>query len=639
MPARRNAAAEAQVPLRPHEQSAKTNVLFGFMSSPCGKLIMACGTGETFTRLKIAEDVVRNQELPMTNTEFNSPPDRATRMTSPASTSSSRDTRIAGGALRRLLALLLGIGLAGLAQTVRAETPRLVVAIVVDQLRYDYLERFSGLFPPGGFRLFTEKGAFLTFARYDYCPTVTGPGHASIFGGCGPSMHGIIANDWIDRKTGLGVYCCGDDSVHGVGTGTNSSRVSPRNFIGSNFADQLRLQYRSKVVGVSMKDRGAILPAGKKPAGAYWFDSKSGNFVTSSYYVPELPDWVARFNARHRAAAFADTNWNRLAKLKDYPYPDDGPGEGRLGGETNSLFPHRILFKKDDGFDAVVATPFGNQILEEFAEAAIEGEGLGRGPQPDLLCVSFSSLDAVGHRFGPYSHEAQDALLRLDRQLADLFRFLDAKVGLHRVQMVLTADHGVMPNPEFAVSQGLDGRRINEADLLVDLLNRLDKAFGAGKYLLKPGFYGGDLYFNQGTLREKGLKPAKVAAFIRDWALSSGKFQACYSRDQLLEGLAPGMVGRLTLNGYHAERGGDVVLIPKPFFVPSSGAAGTTHGSPFTQDTHVPVLFYGTVFNRGRFADEFYISDIAPTLCAALRMDAPSGCTGRPFVKVLRNAH
>ena len=534
------------------------------------------------------------------------------------------------------LLTLLGCGLMGLAMPARAENPRLIVAIVVDQLRYDYLERFEDQFTRDGFRLFTRKGTFMTFARYDYCPTVTGPGHASVLGGCGPAMHGIIANDWIDRKTGRGVYCCGDDSVHGVGTATNNSRVSPRNFIGSNFADQLRLHHGSKVVGISMKDRGAILPAGKKPAGAYWFESKSGNFVTSSYYTEELPAWVTAFNARQRAASFAGATWDRLLAPKLYVSPDAGPGEGSLSGETNILFPHRVIFKKDDGFDAVTSTPFGNQILEEFAEAAMEGEQLGRGPRPDLLCISFSSLDAVGHRFGPYSHEAQDAVLRLDRQLAELFRYLDRKIGLHRVQMVLTADHGVMPNPEFSKSEGLDGQRINESELLVELLSRLDQRFGPGKYFLKPGLYGGNLYFNHTTLREKYLQPSQVADFIREWALSSGKFQACYSRQQLLDGLAPGMVGRLAINGYHAERGGDVVLIPKPFFVPSSGTTGTTHGSPYSQDTHVPVLFYGSAFKQGRFADEFSISDIAPTLCAALHIDLPSGNVGKPFVKVLR---
>jgi len=520
---------------------------------------------------------------------------------------------------------------------IQAETPRLVVAIMVDQLRYDYLERYDRLFTDDGFKLFTRRGVFMTFARYDYCPTVTAPGHATFLSGCTPAMHGIIANDWIDKKTRLGMYCCGDSSVWGVGTATNNSQVSPRNFIGSTFADQLRLHFGSKVVGISMKDRGAILPAGKKPAGAYWFESKSGNFVTSSYYHQELPAWVQEFNGRRRAAAFAGQAWDRLVDARHYLYADAAPGEGKLSGETNSIFPHRVDPQTTNGFDAVVVSPFGNEILAEFARAAIEGETLGRGPQPDLLCVSFSSVDAVGHRFGPYSHEVQDAVLRLDRQLAGLFRYLDRRIGLKRVAMVLSADHGITPNPEFAASEGLEGQRLNESQLMVELMGQLDERFGSGKYFLKPNLYGGNLYFNHDTLREKGLPPETVAVFIRDWALGTGKFQAAYTREQLLDGRAPGLVGHLAQNGYNAERGGDMMLIPKPFAIPSSGTSGTTHGSPYIPDTHVPVLFYGTAFRTGRYADEFYITDIAPTLCAALRIDAPSGCMGKPFVKALRN--
>jgi len=522
------------------------------------------------------------------------------------------------------------------AASVRSETPRLVVAIMVDQLRYDYLERYQAQFTDDGFQRFLRKGVFMTFARYDYCPTVTAPGHATFLSGCTPAMHGIIANDWIDKKTRLGMYCCGDSSVQGVGTVTNDNQVSPRNLIGSGFADQLRLHYGSRVIGISMKDRGAILPAGRKPAGAYWFESKSGNFVTSSYYRADLPAWVQEFNGRRRAASFAGRIWDRLVDARHYRNPDAGPGEGKLAGETNSVFPHRVDPKTKDGFDAVTSTPFGNEILAEFARATIEGEGLGRGPQPDLLCVSFSSVDAVGHRFGPYSQEVQDAVLRLDRELAGFFRYLDRRIGLRRVTMVLSSDHGVSPDPEFAMSEGLDGQRFKEAPFMVDLLGALDARFGAGKYFLKPNLYGGNLYFNHDTLREKGLAPETVAVFIRDWVLATGKFQAAYTRGQLLEGHAPGLVGHLAQNGYNAERGGDMMLILKPFIIPSSDTSGTTHGAPYTQDTHVPVLFYGSAFRPGRYADEFYISDIAPTLCAALHIAPPSGCMGRPFVKALR---
>jgi predicted AlkP superfamily pyrophosphatase or phosphodiesterase len=530
--------------------------------------------------------------------------------------------------------LFVGMVFLGMMVSARAETPKLVVAILVDQLRYDYLERFQDQFTTNGFRMFLDRGAFMTFARYDYSPTVTGPGHASFLSGSTPAMHGIIANDWIDKKTRRNVYCCDDPSVEGVGT-TNGNRMSPRNFIGATFADQLRLHYQSKVVGISMKDRGAILPAGKKPTGAFWFETRSGNFVTSSYYTTDLPDWVKTFNGQRRVAGFADAEWDRLIDPSRYERPDDRAGEGRLSGERDQTFPHKVNLSDNGGYDAIMPTPFGNQLLEEFAEAAIVGERLGQGSRPDLLCVSFSSVDYAGHKFGPYSQEVQDIVLRLDRQLGRLFGFLDRTIGLANVAMVLTADHGVTPTPEFAAQQGLDGGRLNDSAFLVDLMGQLSARFGAAKYLLSPKLYGWNLYFNHDTLKDKNLSSEEVGRFVRDWALSTGKIQACYTREQLLDGLAPGPVGQMVLNGYNAERGGDVVLIPKPFIISGSGNSGTTHGSPYTMDSHVPVLFFGRMFRPGRYAADFHITDIVPTLCAGLHMDEPPICTGRPFIPVL----
>lgn len=518
-----------------------------------------------------------------------------------------------------------------------AAAPKLVVTLLVDQLRYDYLERFHDQFTTNGFKLFTEHGAFMTFARYNYFPTVTAPGHASFLSGAPPAVHGIIGNDWFDKQARKQMYCCDDPSVKGVGSDSDKIKMSPRNFIGANFSDQMRLHHRSKVVGISMKDRGAILPAGKKPLGAYWFESKSGNFVTSTYYMNELPAWVKAFNDRKLPATFVGQTWDRLLDAKFYQWNDDAPGEGTLTGEKSVTFPHAIKPSAADGFETFMPTPFGNQLLAEFARAAIEGEQLGQGPQPDVLCVSFSSIDYCGHKFGPYSHEVQDITLRLDRQLGELFRYLDGKFGMNNVLLMLTADHGVAPNPEFATQQGFDGQRLNESQLMMELMDKMSAKFGAGKYFLTSKIYEGNLYFNHETLQEKKLAVAEVSAFIRDWALATGKFQPCYTREQLLDGRAPGLLGQTVLNGYNAERNGDVVLIPKPFIIPSTTKSGTTHGSPYGYDTHIPVLFYGAAFKPGRYADEFYITDIAPTLCAALHVDQPPGSIGKPFVKVLAN--
>jgi len=531
--------------------------------------------------------------------------------------------------------LLLAAAWTSIGQAEAPKRPKLVLAVLVDQFRYDYVERFHDQLVEGGLKRLTDQGAFMTFARYDYFPTITAPGHASYLSGTTPASHGIIANDWYDKRTKKMTYCVSDPEVNGLGTNAPAGRMSPKNFIGPNFSDMMRMHYQSKVIGVSIKDRGAILPAGKKPAGAYWFEPASGNFISSTYYRNELPEWVQKFNERHRAQEFVGQKWDLLLDKKEYPWPDNAAGEGTLSGEKTVTFPHAVAAAKE-GFANVIPTPFGNQLLVEFAEAALDGEQLGQGPQPDVFTVSFSSIDYNGHRFGPYSREVQDMVLRFDRQLAELFKYVDQKLGAGNVDIVLTADHGVMPTPEFAAEQGLGGQRVDPLDLVGDLMKKLEEHFGPGRYLQVPRLIEGNLYLNHDQLKEKNLSLADVVSFIREWAFDTGKFQACYSREQLLDGRAPGAIGERVIKGYNAERSGDVVLIFKPYTI-SWGATGTTHGSPYSYDTHIPILFHGPSFRPGRYPDEFYITDIVPTLCAAMHIDEPAGSTGKPLGKILVN--
>ncbi len=541
--------------------------------------------------------------------------------------------------------LALAVGLAN-AKAAPPKAPKLVVAILVDQLRYDYLDRFHAQFVEGGLRELTDKGAFMTFAQYNYYPTITAPGHASFFSGSSPMMHGVIANDWFDKRSGEMMYCVEDAGVSGVGTkpDAKAGKMSPCNFTGATVADQMRLHWGSKVVSMSVKDRGAILPAGKKPAGAYWFESASGNFITSSYYQNELPAWVKTFNDSKRPDAFVGQTWERLLDEKQYSESDESAGESHLAGEKGSTFPHKVIKEEAEGYEPILSTPYGNQLLMEFAKAAIEGEKLGQGSNPDLLCVSFSSIDYCGHKFGPYSQEVHDITLRLDRQLKELFAYLDKKVGLANVVMVLTADHGVAPNPENAREQGLDGGRPAVTDMLVELQSKVAERFGEGRYFLspkgslKPRLVEGNLYFDHAVLAEKKLQPEVLTDFIREWALSTGVVHAVYSRQQLLEGRAPGVIGQRIANGFNGERSGDAVIILKPWLIAGTGkpATGTTHGSPFSYDTHIPIIFYGAPFKTGRYADEFSITDLAPTLSAALGIQEPPMCMGKPLVRALK---
>lgn len=542
--------------------------------------------------------------------------------------------------LRRLRPNLLPLALASLLlaapATSPASPPKLVVAIIVDQLRYDYLEALHPHFSQGGFRLLSEKGAALTFAHYNYAPTVTGPGHASAFSGSTPSMHGIIGNDWFDKRARLMVNCVNDPDAAPVGAGEAAPRRSPRNMIGDNFADEMRLRFHSKVVGISLKDRGAILPAGRKPLGAFWFDSPSGRFITSSYYASELPAWMTQFNARQIPQSFNGQKWSRLKTPDVYAGPAQAIGASPLPGEKTASFDHTVAPSPTEGFETLVPTPFGNQLLTDLALAAVDGEKLGSGPRPDLLTISYSSLDACGHRFGPYSHEVQDMVLRLDLELERLFQSLDQRLGLHNVWIVLTADHGVAPTPESAQASGLDGLRIDMSALTADLLAKLEQRFGPGRILLTPRMIDGNIYLDHSALAERRLSAEEVANFVRDWALDSGKFQAGFTRSQLLDGRAPGPLGERILNGFNAERSGDVVLVQKPFQIPAGGKGGTTHGAPYSYDTHIPILFYGAPFKSGRYPDDVHITDIVPTLCVPLHMTEPAMNMGKPISSILR---
>lgn len=538
--------------------------------------------------------------------------------------------------MRRSLSLLL---LSLVAGSVHAgPPPKLVVSLIVDQLRYDYLERLGDQFCPGGFRFLSEKGAFLTFAHYDYAPTVTGPGHASILCGSPPASHGIIANEWFDKHSRAMVNCVHDPDAAPVGkpkAGKSPGR-SPRNLIGDNAADAMRLAFGSRVVGVSLKDRGAILPAGRKPNGAYWFDSASGCFITSTYYRPDLPPWVAAFNQLKEPQSFMGQTWTRLKPLEAYAGPPEALGAGAAPGEKPEIFDHLVNPSPTEGFETLVATPFGNRLLADFALAAVDGEGLGSGRQPDLLTVSFSSLDLCGHRFGPNSHEVQDMMLRLDLELERFFRGLDQRLGLQNVWIVLTADHGVAPTPEFALENGLEGLRADMIALAGELLAGLEERFGPGRFLLTPKIVEGNVYLDHAALAERQLRAEEVANSVRDWALGHGLFQAAYTRSQLLDGRAPGPLGERVLKGFNAERSGDVVLVQKPFQIPGGGRGGTTHGTPYSYDTHVPILFYGAPFKPGRCADPVAITDIAATLSVALRITEPAMSIGKPISGILR---
>jgi predicted AlkP superfamily pyrophosphatase or phosphodiesterase len=515
---------------------------------------------------------------------------------------------------------------------------KLVVGIVIDQFRADYLVRFADQFTTGGFRRLLDGGAVFANAHYLHTPTYTACGHATFMSGATPSMNGIIGNEWYERETGKRVTSVSDAGVKLLGGKDDVGGASPIKLMGTTLGDEMRFatQGQAKVVGVSFKDRSAILPAGKRPNGAYWFSATSGTFVSSTYYFNELPAWAQKFNRETRPDRYFGKKWERLLPAEAYSrsQPDDSPYEKSTYGNT---FPYTINGGEAQPgakfYAQFEATPFGNEFLAEFAKAAIEGEGLGADDVTDLLTVSFSSNDLLGHSYGPYSQEVQDITLRTDRVLADFFTYLDKKIGLDHVVIALSADHGVAPVPEQAKAMGYGGR-VENRPLLAAVETALNARFGEekdGKWVKQ--FVNSNVYLDDAVIDRRKADRAEIEKAVCGAALTVTGVGACFMRSDLIDGRLPATkIATSVARGFHPARNGDVILVPQPYFFFSEGLA-TTHGTPYNYDTHVPVIFFGAGIAPGRQLREVSPIDIAPTLAALLRLTPPSNCEGHILIE------
>lgn len=569
---------------------------------------------------------------------------------------------------RRLIAFVLFLALisslstpASRAQRVTAKRPRLVLLIVVDQFRYDYLERFGDLFGANGFKRLQRDGASWTQSNYDHMPTYTAPGHATMMTGAYPAETGIIANEWLDRSSGKRITSVFDDSVKILGGDPNEPGASPKRLLSSTVGDELRLftNDRSKVIGISVKDRSAILPAGRHANAAYWFNWLSGNMVSSTYYFNQLPAWVATFNATRPADKYFGAKWDRLLSESEYVKragPDTTPWErvDASSGDTNT-FPHTITGGAKAPSRAFYAaldySPFANDLLVSFAQQAIVNEQLGQDDDPDLLSVSFSANDYVGHRYGPYSQEAMDMTLRVDQQIATLLDFVAARVGLANTLIAFTADHGVAPIPEHAAALGLGGARINANDVLAAIHAAISARYNpqhktpdpTADYLLKDSgttrdfFLNGNIYFNYDALKRDGVSLDEVSQVVAAAALTVPGVARSFTRGQLLRGATSitDPIERRILHGFHPARSGDVVIVAEPYKY-LGDTITATHGSPYSYDTHVPTIIMGAGIIPGRYLEPASPADIAPTLSALLRITAPSSATGRVLLEAIK---
>jgi len=515
--------------------------------------------------------------------------------------------------------------------------PKLVVGIVVDQMRWDYLYRYYDRYGAGGFRRLLSEGTSCENTYISHLPSYTAVGHSTIFTGSVPSIHGIAGNDWIDQASGKSVYCVSDSTVQPVGGTSPAGNMSPRNLLATTITDELMLatNFRSRVVGVSLKDRASILPAGHTPTGAFWFDDVKGCFSTSTWYMKELPEWVTKFNAEDEPEKLAANGWNTLYPINTYTQStaDDEPWEGLFKGETASVFPHDIARAYKEDHDNIRSSPFGNTLTLDFAKAAVDGYSLGQRGFTDFLTINCASTDYVGHKYGPNSIEVEDVYLRLDKDLAGFFHFLDTKIGKGNYTVFLTADHGASHAVNFLkahqVPAGLSGMR----NIIKGLNDTLYTKFGIHDLVIAGTNY--YINYNFAKIGQAGLSMDSIKGMSMSYLQRIPGLQYVIDMANIPATPLPAVIREMVNNGYNRKRSGSILLLPDPGWFDGSDK-GTTHGTWNPQDTHIPLLFMGWGIRPGiALHRTVHMTDITPTIAALLHIQAPDGNIGEVIEEVM----
>lgn len=516
------------------------------------------------------------------------------------------------------------------------QRPKLVVGIVVDQMKMEYLYRFSDDFSPNGFKRLMNDGFTFQNMHYNYMPTYTAPGHASIYTGTTPSTHGIVGNEWFSRTLGKEMYCTDDAGVKTVGDGTaEEGAMSPKNLQSTTITDEVRMatNFQGKVIGMSLKDRGAILPAGHFANWAFWY-SKTGSFISSTFYGDKLPEWVSQFNSEKHYMPYINKGWDLYKPASTYneSLPDNNPYEGKLYGSSAPVFPYDLkkMYEKNDA-GILRATPYGNDLLAEFAMKAIEKEELGKDNITDFLTVSFSSTDYVGHLLGPRSMELQDTYLRLDQTIADFLNYLDKTVGKDNYLLFLTADHAGAENVIYLKDHKYNVDNYPSKDVKKSLQDFSTKTFGVDLVLNYSNF---NLFFNKQIIKDKGLDLVKVKQSFKEFLISQPQVKRVYTEEEILANSGNDYYLNFVAKGYDVTQDGDMIIINKPGDIEYS-TTGTSHGTPYAYDTHVPAIFYGWHIKKGESYDKKAITEIAPTIAQKIKVTFPNGTEAKVLQEVL----
>lgn len=517
---------------------------------------------------------------------------------------------------------------------------KLVVGVTVDQMRLDYIYRYWDKYSDDGFKKLINEGFFFKNAHYSYKPTYTAPGHATIYTGTTPTTHGIIGNNWYDKSTKQTVYCASDTSVYAIGSKSKAGQMSPRRMLTTTITDELRLStgMKSKSIGISLKDRGAILPAGHSANAAYWYDASTGDWISSSYYMEKLPEWMQDWNNKRLTDQYLSTTWETLRPVEEYieSIIDNNPFEATYKTEESPTFPHDLnKIKEKEGFGLLPKTPFGNQATFELAKAAITGESLGEDNHPDFLAISFSSTDYIGHQFGPRSIEIEDTYLRLDQDIAELIKYLDAEVGSNHYCIFLTADHGSAETPLYLQNFNIPAGYFDIEKFKREIREHLVKTFGENEWI--ENISNDQIFLNHDLINDSKHSLSIIADELVKFCVQfDGVAGAITSENLSFAALDYNRALKLIKRGYNQKRSGDIHLYLNPAWM-TYFRKGTTHGTSYSYDTNVPIIFYGSGIGIGASYEEVNIIDIAPTISALLQIAQPNGSSGSVLSEIFNN--
>ncbi len=535
--------------------------------------------------------------------------------------------------MRKLMIIIVIALGSSFVQAQKLQRPKLVVGVVIDQMRWDYLYRYFDRFGNDGFKKIMKEGFNCENTYIPYTPTVTAMGHACVFTGSVPAFHGIMGNNWYDELQKKIVYCTEDNSVEGVGSSSAAGKMSPRNMWSNTIADELRLatNFRNKTIAIALKDRGSILPGGHSSNGSYWFDNATGGWITSSYYMNELPAWVKKFNDKKLPDQYIKKGWNTLYPLSTYKQStaDSNIYESRMPGEDIS-FPHRTDTITRNRYDAFKTSPFGNTYTIEMAKAAIEAEQLGARNETDFLAVSFSSPDYIGHTFTPNSIEVEDNYLRLDIDLANFLKYLDTRLGKGNYLLFITADHGVAHNPYFLNDHKLPGGVLDHNAVRRQMADTLHKRYGVPGIVAQTINY--QLYLNDSIILKAGLDRNEIKSFLKDYLIKHPAISHIID-PSIANSLLPGRLRMMVANGFNQKLSGDLQFIVKPqWYERWQTGASHSHWNPY--DSRIPLLWYGWNIPAGKTSREVYMTDIAATLANLLHIQVPNASVGHVIEEI-----